>query len=240
MGRERKSRHRSPSNRSDLETKVESLSKAVEKLTKLHSSKSRKHRRRSSSSDSCDSRRSTHYSRKYKRRSRSRSSVRFRSRSHTREQRLARSVSPKSDRSRSQSIFSSTDGFQAPFNRANASPKTIQTNGDDDDVLEISVLDEDTKKLLGDDPNKPAHGPKLHDEVASRWSAIVKSGLHKDEREKIKIAYLPPPNCSYGGPKLNPELRQAIPTVCRDTDDDLRRIQDHLEICANVLGQLTN
>ncbi len=105
----------------------------------------------------------------------------------------------------------------------------------DQDVLEIQVLDSETAALLGEIPNDGAkRGPKIHNEVATRWNAIAKSGLPKEERTSFQELTLPE-NLDVFTPVLNPELITAIPDIAKSRDDSLRRVQEHV---ASVLGSL--
>jgi len=116
-----------------------------------------------------------------------------------------------------------------------ADPHTVEEG----DALVISVLDQETKDLLGDTPcTDDPKGPDLHAELATRWSAIAQKGLKKDEREKITKSFPFPGNCSIGGARLNPELKQVVPSYTRDRDDTLYRAQQNVGISAVAVGNV--
>lgn len=65
--------------------------------------------------------------------------------------------------------------------------------------------------LLGDPPEENKYGQNIHKELATRWAAILKTGLSKENRNEIKKKYLPPQNCpTVDAPKLNLEAQAAV------------------------------
>jgi len=123
-------------------------------------------------------------------------------------------------------------------NSKNVSCPVPGEKDDDRDVIEISV-DEDLVNLLGDAPMlSPVNGPDFHKHIAERWGPIAQKGLPQDERNKLKTQFATPGNCEISGSKLNPELCKAVPPYVRDSDDRLKRIQDHIAVSATAIGNL--
>ncbi|OXA40675.1 putative enzymatic polyprotein [Folsomia candida] len=112
-------------------------------------------------------------------------------------------------------------------------------HGHDDDVLILNVLDTETTALLGDLPKPVAKmGAKLHPQITERWNAIAKTGLSKEERDKLLDKYPIPEGLIISGAKINPELTSATPDVVKLKDDSLRRIQDHIATASAAIGNV--
>lgn len=62
--------------------------------------------------------------------------------------------------------------------------------------------------------------------------------MPKEERDRLKSRHPNPKNCILTGPKLNLELALVVPSFCRDKDDELRRIQDHVSVVLSTLGSV--
>lgn len=108
-------------------------------------------------------------------------------------------------------------------------------HGDD---IELYVLDDELKQLLGEEPSSSAQkGSDFHSEIASRWSSIAKLGMSKEERDRIRSNFKPPKNCEFSGPALNNELTKAVNPFTRNRDDDIRRIQNNIEVVISGLGE---
>ena len=109
---------------------------------------------------------------------------------------------------------------------------------DNDDVLEVSVLDSETKQLLGDEPgNDNPQGDPLQSDLASRWNAIAKYGLKKEETETIRENHPIAINAVFNAPKLNPELKPVVNTFTKERDEDLKKVQDGIAVTATILGK---
>ncbi|CAL8111059.1 unnamed protein product [Orchesella dallaii] len=109
----------------------------------------------------------------------------------------------------------------------------------DDDALIINAPEDPLIKLLGADPgSSQKHGENFHQHLATRWQEIAKTGLPKDERDKIKSKLKPPPNCEFGAPILNAELAKAVIPIVRSRDDELSRVQSNLQISIAGMGHL--
>ncbi|OXA45296.1 putative enzymatic polyprotein [Folsomia candida] len=153
------------------------------------------------------------------------------------------SQTSKRSRSRRPSPFLDP-GSQVPSNgQPNISSNENQQNSSNDNcnILPAGSGSSkcDTSSLLGDLPKPVAKmGPSLHPQITERWNAIAKSGLSKEERDKLLDKYPIPERMIIAGAKINPELTSAIPDVVKIKDDSLRRIQDHIATASAAIGNV--
>ncbi|ODM87764.1 hypothetical protein Ocin01_18919 [Orchesella cincta] len=137
-----------------------------------------------------------------------------------------------------------TDAAKANSTQQNSKQTDLKADEDNDsdtqnqDVLELSAVDEDIQELLGEPVKVAENGPDIHPEIATRWNAIAKKGLAKEDREKIRKKFIPPSNGCFGGPPLNMELNKAVNAFTRGRDEELFRIQKNMETSITGLGQL--
>lgn len=207
--------------RKSTKGRIKRLERMVEQL--VHSSRHK--RRRSSSSSSSDSSNSTP-----KRSRRSNSGA----------------ISPPSGKEQASSnehikVLSNEHNNVPSNGNSMGSQGAIGKSDQTDDILIVDVLDTETAALLGDMPGSTApKGPSFHPEISGRWNAIAKSGLSKEERDKITNKHPVAEGLIIEGAKLNPELVSAIPEYIKVKDDSLRRIQDHVATAATALGAAMN
>jgi len=118
---------------------------------------------------------------------------------------------------------------------------TVLQMGDEqsqnDTGLEVIILDDEVKKLLGDSVSGDGEmGPPFHPEIAKRWESIAKQGVLKEDRERIRKKFCPPPNCTIVAPALNPELK-TVNGFTKARDEEMRRIQGNIATAITGLGQ---
>ncbi|KAM3966707.1 LOW QUALITY PROTEIN: uncharacterized protein ACR2FA_012250 [Aphomia sociella] len=78
----------------------------------------------------------------------------------------------------------------------------------------IQSLDLEILELLGEDPqNHKLHGDSVHKDIATRWMHILINDLHKDTHSELVKRYLPPENFPNITPKLNLEVKAALPEI---------------------------
>ncbi|CAH2003204.1 unnamed protein product [Acanthoscelides obtectus] len=92
--------------------------------------------------------------------------------------------------------------------------------------------------MIGDDPNKGQDDLiTLHDQIVSRWRIILAKGLKKSESLALLGDYNPPKNLpTLTPPKLNPEVRAALPKQNITTDSSNIEVQNQLGRGLSALG----
>ncbi len=226
--RSRSDRHRHRSRRHDSDKRLKRLERTVEALTKaVHQSfgksgRLKRSRTRSTSTNSEGSNDS------FARRQRIRRSASF-----------VRSDSEESIKS--VRVTNTSNGSTRPS--ASDEAETLATNAIQNhgnipsDVLQIKADDDDIQEILGVVPDATAkHGIDLNPALAERWNAIVRTGIPKEEREKIQSLFKDPANAETGAPKLNQEIKKTIPPIVKDNDGELMSIQNHLAVGLNGIG----
>ncbi|CAG9773665.1 unnamed protein product [Ceutorhynchus assimilis] len=126
-------------------------------------------------------------------------------------------------------------------------------SNDNQDVLEVHndvSLPDDVLELLGDDPeNKLDNSFSLHESLVSRWNALLRDGLKKEDCASRLNKYEIPSNLnSLTPPKLNPEVKAALLKSNLVTDSSYSEEQNQLSkgICAlgkgisSILGNVKN
>ncbi|KAL4718238.1 hypothetical protein ACJJTC_018237 [Scirpophaga incertulas] len=105
------------------------------------------------------------------------------------------------------------------------------------------VISTEVLLALGDlMPEKPKFGPPINKDIANLWTTILKSGLHKEYKEKL-MEQLIPENCPLlQAPKLNPEIMSSVPDSLKNRDKKIELEQQQLgmgiSIITNTLTQL--
>ncbi|KOB72780.1 ORF1p [Operophtera brumata] len=104
-------------------------------------------------------------------------------------------------------------------------------NSDNDQILDESVLE-----ILGA-VHSEQKGVTLHQEIATSWTEILTNGLKKEEREEISKSNLPFQNClELCAPKLNPEVKSALPESARKRDQVIESRQKQISTVLSCLG----
>lgn len=116
-------------------------------------------------------------------------------------------------------------------------PIVISEDGSDELPLNNEILD-----LLGaDHSQKVVYGENLHKDVASRWNHILLNGLPKEEKTDILKLYLPAENCLFmKAPKINAEIKSAIPEAVYKKDAYNESKQNQMASCLSALGKALN
>ena len=117
------------------------------------------------------------------------------------------------------------ENFSSTKSRQNVSQSELAHSQEVTTIKESLVeefvphLDEETLKLLGDDPSKDESEQfHLHQDLVQRWKGWISSGLKKDTLEELLKKYGRSGNCPLDAPKMNPEIEAALSetTVKRD------------------------
>ncbi|KOB78982.1 ORF1p [Operophtera brumata] len=104
-------------------------------------------------------------------------------------------------------------------------------NSDNDQILDDSVLN-----ILGAVQSEQK-GATLHKEIANRWTELLTNGLKKEEKEEISKSNLPFQNCpEQCAPKLNPEVKAALPESARKRDQVIESRQKQISTVLSCLG----
>ncbi|KAI8434804.1 hypothetical protein MSG28_003315 [Choristoneura fumiferana] len=101
------------------------------------------------------------------------------------------------------------------------------------------VIDPDVLLILGDPAEEiNKFGPEINENIASRWTPILKKGLGKEEKDTITKQYQVPSNCTLlQSPKLNPEINSAISDAAKNRDKKLESTQQQLGVGLTALGR---
>ncbi|CAK1591341.1 unnamed protein product [Parnassius mnemosyne] len=104
---------------------------------------------------------------------------------------------------------------------------------------EAEVLDPEVLLILVDPVvKKQTFGPDISDNLASRWTPILRKGLNKEDKESITKLYQIPANCDLLlAPTLNPEIGTAITEMAKNRDKKIEFFQQQLGIGLTALGR---
>ncbi|XP_041973298.1 uncharacterized protein LOC121728997 [Aricia agestis] len=107
-------------------------------------------------------------------------------------------------------------------------------------VGESSALDADALEILGDDPSlTEKHGKEIIPELASRLQHIATTGISYEMRKDLLSKYLIPSNCSHiDAPKINPEIKAAIPETVAKKEKGLAVKQKQMAHAISCLGEI--
>lgn len=111
-------------------------------------------------------------------------------------------------------------GSESPAERTGADLGVSNKNSNEDDILILNDVSEDTLQMLGADPDKPkVTSYTLHEAVASRWNYYLTNGLSKEEAAQLQEKHSVPNNCNLLlPPKVNTEVK-AIMSAAHLTRD---------------------
>ncbi|KAL4720240.1 hypothetical protein ACJJTC_018227 [Scirpophaga incertulas] len=134
-----------------------------------------------------------------------------------------------------QSISTSPDRVQEFENTL-----AIDLTSDDTKVITEDV-DSEVLALLGNYPQEEKYGPDLLPSIVTRWEAIIKKGLDKEERKDLLKKYPPPLNFKIlNAPKLNPEARAAAGENVLKRDKAIEAKQQQISCAISALGCALN
>lgn len=102
-------------------------------------------------------------------------------------------------------------------------------------------VDSDVLELLGNFPQEELYGPELLPSIVTRWEAILKKGLDKDDRKNLIKKYPPPVNSKMlTAPKLNPEASAASSETVLKRDKAIEIKQNQVSCAISALGLALN
>lgn len=113
---------------------------------------------------------------------------------------------------------------------------------DENDILVLNDVSEDTLQMLGADPDKPkATSYTLHGAVASRWNYYLTNGLSKEEAAQLLEKHQIPNNCSLLlPPKINTEVKAIMSTAHLTRDDSHMGLQSQVGTGLSAMGKAMN
>ncbi|RVE48767.1 hypothetical protein evm_006541 [Chilo suppressalis] len=101
-------------------------------------------------------------------------------------------------------------------------------------------LDTDVLEILGEDPSHTQNvGNNIRSELVYRLTHIATEGLNTESRKELIKKYPIPANClCIGAPKLNPEIRVAIPENSIKRDKGIVSKQTQMTSAIACLGEI--
>lgn len=114
---------------------------------------------------------------------------------------------------------------------AELQPEFVQDEpGLEHEPVENETLDPEILMALGEaSDDKPKFGPNINNNLAQRWTPLLRKGLSKESKEKLLKEYLIPENCQLlQAPKLNEEITAAIAEPTKNRDKKLESFQQQL------------
>lgn len=90
--------------------------------------------------------------------------------------------------------------------------KQIDEQGKEEDIFE---LDEDTLKIIGEEPPQGQKEHNIHASLVNRWNPWLQEGLKKEVRDELLTKYPRAGNCLLEPPILNPELGTLNPNIIK-------------------------
>ncbi|XP_049878839.1 uncharacterized protein LOC126375795 [Pectinophora gossypiella] len=105
---------------------------------------------------------------------------------------------------------------------------------------EAPALPTEILEALGDPKGKEeVLGPKIQEEIASRWGRVLVDGLSKDRKQEILASSLIPDNFRLAkAPLLNPEVIPALSDSSKNRDKIVERLQNQLGLGISKLTYL--
>lgn len=85
-------------------------------------------------------------------------------------------------------------------------PLTNQIVAADPNKEDIFDLDEETLKIIGEEPPENQKELEIHSSLVNRWNPWLKQELKKEVRDELLKKYSRAGTCSLEPPILNPEL----------------------------------
>jgi len=168
-----------------------------------------------------------------------------RSRSSSRSGGAASDNNVRVSKSRESSVISVASGTLTRNRDDRAQDLTDPETRGQDNVLLVDherPLNAESLALLGAAPqSKAIFGPKIHSELASRWTHLCKAGLPDPDISLIRNSYPLPENCFHvGAPKLNPEVEAATSDYCLERDKQLSSFQADIGTAVAALGLVSD
>ncbi|VEN54469.1 unnamed protein product [Callosobruchus maculatus] len=140
-----------------------------------------------------------------------------------------------SRRSRSPSV--SPDVGPEDFPR----PDNDSAPGMPDEIpLSSAPLSEDIVEILGKKSTPPTlTGPKIHEDLVSRWKTVLNAGLSDDERSSLLSKLPPPENFQIvSAPRLNAVVQKALSPSNLSRDERLAKLQNVVAASLAGVGQV--
>lgn len=108
-------------------------------------------------------------------------------------------------------------GSSAETTREASAMSELPSTKDITSEVETVSLDDDTLKILGDDPMQTNEKDyEIHSALAKRWSGWLSSGIKKEEKNELLSTYANAKNCNLKGQILNPEVTKILtPTAVK-------------------------
>jgi len=108
----------------------------------------------------------------------------------------------------------------------------------EDTVVETKQLDEETKKVLGEDPESVKQKDiDLHPDLVSRWSKWIKEGLAKETKSEVLAKYSRKGNLSLEAPTLNVEIAATLNEAGTKRDNLFIQEQNFAGTALAALGE---
>ncbi|XP_077270934.1 uncharacterized protein LOC143902099 [Temnothorax americanus] len=105
-------------------------------------------------------------------------------------------------------------------------------------VVETKQLDEETKKVLGEDPESGKQKDiDLHPDLVSRWSKWVKEGLTKETKTEVLAKYSRKGNLSLEAPALNDVVAATLNEAGTKRDNLFIQEQNFAGTALAALGE---
>ncbi|XP_063827151.1 uncharacterized protein LOC135076661 [Ostrinia nubilalis] len=117
---------------------------------------------------------------------------------------------------------------------ADVVPPPVLATEQADPPLDPEILD-----ILGDDPTAvQKFGANINKDLANRFNHITTAGLDKEGRKLLIEKYLIPANCSkIAAPRLNPEIKAAVPDSVVRRDKAIEARQTEIAAAISCLSQ---
>lgn len=109
------------------------------------------------------------------------------------------------------------------FNGVRAKLKVIPLNNQDtpselNKEKEVFELDEETVKILGEEPPKSQKELDIHANLARRWNSWLQQGLKKEIRDELLMKHPRADTCSLEPPILNQKLSALNSNILKKID----------------------
>ncbi|VEN36630.1 unnamed protein product [Callosobruchus maculatus] len=110
----------------------------------------------------------------------------------------------------------------------------------DEIPLSSAPLSEDIVEILGKKSTPPTlTGPKIHEDLVSRWKIVLNAGLSDDERSSLLSKLPPPKNFQIvSAPRLNAVVQKALSPSNLSRDERLAKLQNVVAASLAGVGQV--
>ncbi|XP_026318541.1 uncharacterized protein LOC113229228 [Hyposmocoma kahamanoa] len=147
---------------------------------------------------------------------------------------------PHKDQQTLTSTMTNTSNSNDVLPQEGANTSAVDTEEKKSTEEEPATLDTDILQILGDDPSSTVkYGKDIRKEIATRFQHGATEGITKEIRKELISKYPIPANCLHmDAPKLNLEIKAAVPETIAKRDKGIEAKQKQMATALSCLGEI--